>query len=63
MHKAGQSAQDGGKQGTWEGLDFIEDDDAAGGPVELPASAGAVCVKGFEKADVGGDDDGRIPVF
>ena len=44
-------------------MGFIEDDDGAGDAVEFATAGGAVGVEGFEKLDVGGDDDAGIPVF
>ena len=44
-------------------LRLVEDDDTARDIVELAAAGGFVCEEGFKKLDVGGDDNGFVPIF
>ena len=63
VNETAQTAENRVEQRCRQGLDFVEDDHAAGRAVELPTGAGAICEERFEKADVGGDDQRRVPVF
>jgi len=61
--EATQGSENGMEERGGKGLNFVEDEDAAGDPVELAAGASAVGEKGFKKLDVGGDNEGSIPIF
>lgn len=63
VDEAAEGAKDGMQEGGRKGLDFIENDDAAGDAMEFAAAAGAVGVERFEELNVGGDDEGRVPVL
>jgi hypothetical protein len=58
-----EATEDGMKKSGRESLDFIVDDDRTGDAVEFSAGRGAVGVKRFKELDIGGDDDGCVPVF
>ena len=53
----------GGEMVGGEGLGFIENDDGAGKVVELAAARGFLMGEGFKELNVGGDNEGSVPVF
>lgn len=63
VDEAAQSAKDRVEQLAGQRLHLIENDYAAGDAMELAAGAGSVRVEGFEKLDVGRDDERGVPIF
>ena len=63
LHQAADGPQAGEEIGEGEHLGFVKDEDAFRQTVVFPAPGGAVGEEGFKKLDVGGDDDGGVPVF
>lgn len=63
LGQPGQGGQGGDGEILRQGLNLVEEDDAARQPVELAAGGRAVGEEGFEDLHAGGDDERGVPVF